>query len=60
VVAILDSETLCFASRNPFAVGRSFALVRQLLFDLALDFEQVLSPNLRQLDRLGSIAGARP
>jgi hypothetical protein len=30
-----------------------------LLFDLALDFEQVLTPNLRQFDRLGSVAGAR-
>jgi hypothetical protein len=48
-----------WATRPLKSSSNAASLESESLLDTALDFEQVSNPSLRQLDRLGSIAGAR-
>ena len=48
-----------WATRPLKSSSNAASLESESLLDTALDFEQVPDPSLRQLDRLGSIAGAR-
>jgi hypothetical protein len=48
-----------WATRPLNSSSNAASMESESLLDTALDFEQVPNPSLRQLDRLGSIAGAR-
>ncbi len=48
-----------WATRPLNSSSNAASMETESLLDAALDFEQVLSPNLRQFGRLGSVSGAR-